>query len=159
MIRTDCTMLWVELLVKGSKLPIFGGICLDKQVFSVKCQPVTINSNPIDFFHNPRCQKSREALQILEDAGRSPRIMLYLDTPLTVQDLKSVLKKLGISAFDLVRKDESLYKEKFKGKLFSEDEWVKVMVENPKLIQRPIAIMDDKAVIGRPPERVLELIK
>lgn len=85
--------------------------------------------------------------------------MLYLDTPLTVQDLKSVLKKLGISAFDLVRKDESLYKEKFKGKLFSEDEWVKVMVENPKLIQRPIAIMDDKAVIGRPPERVLELIK
>lgn len=120
---------------------------------------MAINKPPIDFFHNPRCRKSREALHFLEEAGHTPRIILYLDTPPSETELKGILKKLGLHPLDLIRKDETLFKDNFKGKTHSDAEWIQIMVEHPKLIQRPIAIVGNKAVIGRPPEQVLDLIK
>lgn len=109
-------------------------------------------------YHNPRCKKSREALQLLEEKGLEPEIVRYLDTPPSKSELKKLLSMLGISAFELIRKGEAVYKEAYKGKDLSEEEWVEAMLEHPKLIERPIVVAGGKAVIGRPSEKVLELI-
>lgn len=109
-------------------------------------------------FHNPRCRKSRETLQLINSKGLEPEIVLYLENPPTQKELKSILQKLGIKAEQLLRKGETIYKEQFKGKSLTEAQWVKAMVENPKLIERPIVIKGDKAIIGRPPEQVLDLL-
>ena len=98
-------------------------------------------------------------MHLLEEAGHSPRIILYLDTPPTETELKGILKKLGLKPLDLIRKEEPLFKANFKGTSHSDAQWIQIMVEHPKLIQRPIAIAGNKAVIGRPPEQVLDLIK
>ena len=112
----------------------------------------------MEIYHNPRCAKSREALQILRDKGQEPQIIEYLKDIPSESELKTVLKKLGIQAEDLIRKQEKIFKENYKGKELSNDEWVKAMVSEPKLIERPIVIKGEKAVVGRPPERVLELL-
>lgn len=109
-------------------------------------------------YHNPRCRKSRETLEILNSKGIEPEIVLYLDNPPTKKEVKVILTKLNISAFDLIRKGESIYKENFKGKELSEAKWIDIMVKNPKLIERPIVIKGNKAIIGRPPEKVVSLI-
>jgi len=109
-------------------------------------------------YHNPRCRKSRETLQRIEAAGVKPEIIKYLETPPTTGELKSILRKLNLTASDLIRKDEKIYKEQFKGKDLSEEEWIQTMVENPKLIERPVVVDGDRAVIGRPPENVDELL-
>ncbi len=112
----------------------------------------------MEIYHNPRCRKSRETLQLLEDKGCQPTIVLYLDQPPTKTKLKSILKMLGIKAQDLVRKTESIYKEQFKGKTLTETEWINALIDHPKLIERPIVINGDKAALGRPPEQVLEIL-
>jgi len=109
-------------------------------------------------YHNPRCSKSRQTLQLLEEKGISPEVILYLEDVPSKSDLKGILKKLEISAEKLIRKGEKDYKENFKGKNLSEDEWIDAMIKFPKLIERPIVIQGGKAVIGRPPEQVLELL-
>lgn len=109
-------------------------------------------------YHNPRCRKSRETLQIIEDAGTKVEIIKYLEDVPTETELKDVLSKLGIPAEKLLRKGEVIFKENYKGKSLSETEWIKAMVENPKLIERPIVIKGDKAVLGRPPQNVEELL-
>ena len=109
-------------------------------------------------YHNPRCRKSRETLAIIEEKGASPEIIEYLKTPPSKQELQTILSKLGIQASQLVRKGEAIYKENFKGKDISEAEWLDILVEYPKLIERPIVVEGNKAVIGRPPENVLELL-
>ncbi len=108
-------------------------------------------------YHNPRCRKSRETLAIIKEQGIEPDIILYLEDNPTKEELKKVLKKLDISAEKLIRKSESVYKEHFKGKSLSESKWIDAMISYPKLIERPIVIKGSKAIIGRPPERVLEL--
>ncbi|WP_020527538.1 arsenate reductase (glutaredoxin) [Flexithrix dorotheae] len=109
-------------------------------------------------YHNPRCSKSRETLQILKDNHQDVEIIEYLkDTP-SAEDLKVILKKLGKKPEEILRKGEAIFKEKFKGKTLTDEEWIKAMVENPKLIERPIVIKGEKAVLGRPPENVLGLI-
>ncbi len=108
--------------------------------------------------HNPRCRKSREGLKILEDSGQDFTIVEYLKEPLTKEQLSEVLSKLGISAMDLVRKNEKEWKENFKGKEMSEEEVVAAMVAHPKLIERPIVISGDRAVVGRPPENISQLL-
>lgn len=108
-------------------------------------------------YHNPRCRKSRETLKLIEDHGIDPDIRLYLDERPNKKELREVLKKLDIPAEDLVRKQEAVYKEKYKGKLKTEDDFIQAMVEEPRLIERPIVIKGDQAVLGRPPENVLEL--
>ena len=109
-------------------------------------------------YHNPRCSKSRQTLQLINDAEKDVEIVEYLKTPPTFQELKSVIEMLAISPEQLLRKNEAVFKEKFKGKSFTDDEWIKIMVEYPKLIERPIVIEGDKAVLGRPPENVLNLL-
>lgn len=110
-------------------------------------------------YHNPRCSKSRDALSLLRDHGVEPEIVLYLETPPNAKTLKAMLAKLGISARDLLRKSEDAYKTlQLDDETLSETSLIKAMVENPKLIERPIAINGEKAVIGRPPENVLTIL-
>ena len=109
--------------------------------------------------HNPRCSKSRQALTILESNGLTFEIIDYLRNPLSINELKEVVRKLGIKPYDLIRRNEVVFKEKFKGSSLSDDQWIEVMIENPKLIQRPILITENAAVIGRPPEDINRLIK
>lgn len=112
----------------------------------------------LKIYHNPRCQKSRETLKLIQESGAPCTIVDYLNDRLTAQELQAVLKKLGMPAESLVRKSEQLFKDEFKGKAFSEAEWIQIMAEHPKLIERPIVIKGDKAVLGRPPENVLKLL-
>jgi len=109
-------------------------------------------------YHNPRCSKSRQTLQIIQDSNSNVEIVDYLNTPPTEKELEEVLKMLGMKAEDLLRKGEAVYKENFKGKSLSEKEWIKAMIQYPKLIERPIVIKGNKAVLGRPPENVNEFL-
>lgn len=109
-------------------------------------------------YHNPRCRKSRETLSILEDQKAKFEIVLYLDSPPSVKELKDILKKLDLSVHDIIRKGEKLYKEEFKGQDLTDAQWLKVLSKNPKLIERPIVVKGKKAVIGRPPENVHDLL-
>jgi len=105
-------------------------------------------------YHNPRCRKSRETLQILQEKGVEPQVVLYLENMLNEKELKAILKKLKLKASDIIRKSESIYKEEFKGKELTDDQWVKAMIKYPKLMERPIVVKGSKAVLGRPPENV-----
>ncbi|GAB2896613.1 arsenate reductase (glutaredoxin) [Microbulbifer echini] len=110
-------------------------------------------------YHNPRCSKSRQTLQLLQDNGVEPEVILYLQTPPTADDLKHILQKLGMPARDLLRTGEEPYKQlNLKDKNLSDAQLIEAMVENPILIQRPIVVKDDRATIGRPPENALELL-
>lgn len=112
----------------------------------------------IKIYHNPRCSKSRQGLEIVENSGKEFEIVKYLDNIPSKEELSDIIKKLNISPIQLVRKNEKIWKEEFKGKELSDEEIVKAMVENPKLIERPIVINDNKAVIGRPPESISDII-
>lgn len=109
-------------------------------------------------YHNPRCSKSRNTLNIITEKNSDVTIVEYLKTPPTKEELKDLLKKLNIPAKDLIRKGEQIFKDNYKGKELSENEWIDAMVKYPKLIERPIVVNGDKAVIGRPPEKVLEIL-
>ena len=108
-------------------------------------------------YHNPRCGKSRQTLKIIEEHHVEPEIIRYLETPPSKEELKNIIAMLGIKAESLVRKNEKIYKEQYKGRQMTEDEWIQAMVENPILIERPIVIKGAKAILGRPPENVNEL--
>ena len=110
-------------------------------------------------FHNPRCSKSRQTLALLEENGIAPEVVLYLDAELSVDTLKSILQKLGLSARQLLRTGEDAYKELNLANInLTEQQLLDAMVANPKLIERPIVINGNKAVLGRPPENVLVLL-
>jgi arsenate reductase (glutaredoxin) len=109
-------------------------------------------------YHNPRCGKSRGALALLEQKGVQPHIIEYLKTPPTKEELRAILKKLGMKPEQLVRKGEDIYREKFAGRTLADEQWLDALVKNPILIERPIVVKGDRAVIGRPPENVLELL-
>ncbi|ETZ23522.1 arsenate reductase (glutaredoxin) [Pedobacter sp. V48] len=111
----------------------------------------------IKIYHNNRCSKSRCALTILEDSGKEFEVINYLETVPTVDELRVIIAKLGIAPHELVRKSETVYKEKYKGRDLSEEEWIAAMVENPILIERPILVSDDLAVIARTPEKIYDL--
>jgi arsenate reductase len=109
-------------------------------------------------YHNPRCSKSRKTLQLIQDSGKQVEVVEYLVDIPTEAELKNIIDLLGIKPEQLLRKNEAIFKEQFKGKNLSDDEWIGAMVKNPKLIERPIVVEGNKAVLGRPPENVLELI-
>ena len=113
----------------------------------------------IQILHNSRCSKSREALQYLEDQKIDFEFINIIQNPLSEEEIASVLQKLGIKAEDLVRKGDALFKEKYAGQELNEEDWINVLVDNPTLIQRPIVVKDDKAVIGRPLENVIDFLK
>ena len=112
----------------------------------------------VTIYHNPRCSKSREALKLLEEQGADVEVVKYLDTPPSKEELKSLLKILGISARELIRTKEAIYKELGLKEVEDEEKLIEAMVEHPRLIERPIVIKDGKAVIGRPPQKVIELL-
>lgn len=109
-------------------------------------------------YHNPRCTTSCKTLDLLQSKGKKPEIIEYLKTPPTVAELKDLVKKLGISPENLVRKKEKIFIENFSDINFSDEEWLEILAQNPKLIQRPVVVSGNKAVIGRPPENVLKLL-
>lgn len=109
-------------------------------------------------YHNPRCRKSRETLQLIRDAGVEPEIVEYLKTPLDAAALKGLLQKLGMEPEALIRKGEKVFKEQYKGKNLSAAEWIKAMAENPVLMERPVVEKGAKAIVGRPPENVQALL-
>ncbi|MFN0040058.1 MAG: arsenate reductase (glutaredoxin) [Burkholderiales bacterium] len=111
----------------------------------------------IKIYHNPRCGKSRGALAILEEKGLAYEVVEYLKTPPTKEDLRTIVKKLGIRPEALVRKSEDVYREKFLSKTMSDEQWLDAMAAHPILIERPIVVSGARAVIGRPPEKVLAL--
>ncbi|PBQ33162.1 arsenate reductase (glutaredoxin) [Sphingobacteriaceae bacterium] len=110
-------------------------------------------------YHNPRCSKSREAINLLEKNKCEFTIREYLKEPLTQKELKALLQKLACKAEAIVRRSEPLYKEKFSGKTITNAQWIKILSENPILIERPIVIDGEKALVGRPPILVLDMIK
>jgi len=113
----------------------------------------------IEIFHNPRCSKSRQTLQLLQEQGIEPVVVEYLNTPPTKSRLKAILKMLGMKPRELMRKGEAEYKEQnLKDESLSDEQLIDAMVATPKLIERPIVINGDKAAIGRPPESVLEIL-
>lgn len=110
-------------------------------------------------YHNPRCSKSRETLQLLESRGIKPDVVLYLETPPDAQTLKNLLKKLGLKPRELMRQKEAEYKEMgLQDPSLSDEQLIDAMVECPKLIERPIVVQGKKAALGRPPENVLEIL-
>ncbi len=112
----------------------------------------------ITIYHNNRCSKSRDSLCILQENTSNINIIDYQKNPPSATELKALLAKLKMKPEELARKGEKLYKEQFAGKSFSDDEWLKILSENPILIERPIIVNGDKAVIGRPPEKVKQLL-
>jgi arsenate reductase len=116
-------------------------------------------SRTVTIYHNPRCSKSRQTLALLEEKGVKPKIVEYLKAPPSVAELKRVLKKLGLSPRDIVRKGEAVYAELgLKDKDVSDDDLIKLMAANPILIERPIVVSGGKAALGRPPEAVLKIV-
>jgi len=112
----------------------------------------------IKIYHNPRCSKSRCAISFLEDTNYSIDVVEYLKESPTADELVALLKKLKMNAQDLVRKGEEDFKNNFKGKELSEKQWIDAMVQFPKLIERPIVILGENAVIARPTEKIEELL-
>ena len=112
----------------------------------------------VTIYHNPRCSKSRQTLELLKEKSIEPDVVEYLKTPPNAAELKDILNKLGLSADELMRKKEAIYKELGLAGVSDENELITAMVNNPKLIERPIVIKADKAAIGRPPESVLDIL-
>lgn len=112
----------------------------------------------IKIYHNPRCSKSRQGLAIVEESGKEFDVIKYLENNLSVEELSEIISLLHISPIELVRKNEKIWKETYKGKEMNDAQIIKAMVENPKLIERPIVVNNQKAVIGRPPENINEII-
>jgi arsenate reductase len=117
-----------------------------------------MSKSEIIIYHNPRCSKSREALKLITENNTPVKIIEYLKTPPDFKELKDLLVKLNLKPSQIIRTNEELFKKNFKNKNFSDDEWIKILTENPILIERPIVIKGNKAVIGRPPQIVKDLI-
>ena len=108
----------------------------------------------IKIYHNPRCSKSRAGLQSVQEKTDDFEVIDYLKTPFNEAELKALLMKLNKEPHEMIRTHEGIYKSDFKGKNFTNDEWVKIIVENPKLINRPIVVKNNKAIWGNPVEEL-----
>jgi len=112
----------------------------------------------LQVYHNPRCKISSSVVSELHKHGLEFEIIEYLKKIPSVDELKALLNKLHLKPFEIVRKNEKIFKEKFKGKKFTDDEWIIILREYPILIERPIVVRKNKAIICRPPERIEEII-
>ena len=112
----------------------------------------------IYIYHNPRCTKSRQGLALLEEKGLDFQVIKYLEQGLKTSEVKGLLKALDYTPIELIRKNEAIWKSDFKNKELDDDQIIHAMVEHPKLMERPIVIHHDKAVVGRPTEKILEII-
>ena len=109
-------------------------------------------------YHNPRCSKSRKTLNLILEANKEVEVVKYLDTPPTEDELRDILDKLNLPIEYLIRTGEEIYLTEFKGKDLTVDEWIKALVKNPAMLERPIVVKDNQAIIGRPPENVFKLL-
>ncbi len=109
-------------------------------------------------YHNPRCSKSRATLALLQERDIEPQIIEYLKTPPTAAELKTLLSLLEMKPEQLVRKVEDIYRNEYAGKTLTDAQWINAMVEHPALIERPIVVSGNRAILGRPPENVLKLL-
>jgi arsenate reductase len=110
-------------------------------------------------YHNPRCSKSREALRLLREHGVEPEVAEYLKSPPTLDELKTLKQRLGVPAMSMIRTKEPEFQQARLSEKSSDDEILEAVTRFPKLLERPIVLSDNRAVIGRPPERVLELLR
>ncbi|NQV23996.1 MAG: arsenate reductase (glutaredoxin) [Rhodopirellula sp.] len=118
-----------------------------------------MSKSPVTIYHNPRCSKSRQTLQLIQDSGVEPNVVEYLKTPPSAEELDGILRKLNLEPIELMRRKEAKFTElALRDRSLTRDEAIAVMVENPVLIERPIVIKGRKAVIGRPPENVDQLL-
>ncbi|MFT4607840.1 MAG: arsenate reductase [Gammaproteobacteria bacterium] len=118
-----------------------------------------MTNEPLTIFHNPSCSKSREALQILEQHKTQPKVIEYLDTPPSQSDIRQIAKKLGVAPIDLFRTTEKSYVDAgYQADLMTDEEIIEAIAKHPSLLQRPIVIYGNKAIIGRPPIKVLDII-
>jgi len=117
-----------------------------------------MSTAPLRIYHNPRCSKSRSACALIAENGIAAEVVEYLQTPPSREELRALLKKLGIKPAELVRQGEAVFKEHYAGRTLTDEEWLDAMVEHPILIERPIVVCGDKAIVARPPEKVLELL-
>jgi arsenate reductase len=109
-------------------------------------------------YHNPKCSKSRATLALLREHGIEPEIIEYLVQPLTAASLTELLGRLGMKPEQLIRKGEEVFKSKYAGRTLSDAQWIDAMIADPILIERPIVVKGAKAIVGRPPENVLQLL-
>jgi arsenate reductase len=113
----------------------------------------------VKIYHNPRCSKSRQTLELVKEKVGEPEVILYLDTPPAAAELKQLLKMLGLAPRELMRRKEALYKElRLDDETLTDEALIKAMVAHPKLIERPIVVNGNKAALGRPPESVLDIL-
>lgn len=112
----------------------------------------------IQIFHNSRCSKSRQCLSLIENSGKKFEVIKYLENPPSITELIEIISKLGIDPIELVRKKEKIWIEEFKNKTFSSQELIEIMVKNPILIERPIVINGEKAIVARPIEKAIGII-
>ncbi|SOC81167.1 arsenate reductase [Salinimicrobium sediminis] len=112
----------------------------------------------IIIYHNPRCSKSREGVKVLEASGKDFKVREYLKDPLSEDELTSLLQKLNMSPIELVRTEEKIWKEEYRDRDLSDKELIRVMVENPKLIQRPVVEKEGAAIVGRPSSNIERLL-
>lgn len=117
-----------------------------------------VTEQTVTIYHNPKCSKSRETLALIQASGITPRVVEYLKTPPSEAELTAIVRKLGIAPAELVRTGERVFQEKYSGKTLSDAEWIKALVADPILMQRPIVVRGDAAVIGRPPENAKRLL-
>ena len=112
----------------------------------------------VTIYHNPRCSKSRAACALIAESGVDAEVIDYLTTPPTRAELRILLAKLGMRASEIVRRGEAVFKENYQGRELSDEQWLDALFAHPILIERPIVVRGEQAVIGRPPEKVLELL-
>ncbi|MBU1192170.1 MAG: arsenate reductase (glutaredoxin) [Gammaproteobacteria bacterium] len=116
-------------------------------------------SDPVVIYHNPRCSKSRQTLELLREQGIEPKVVEYLDTPPSQAELKRIVKLLQIEPRELMRRNEAEYKAAgLDNPALTRDQLIRAMHDHPKLIERPIVLANGKAALGRPPEQVLEIL-
>jgi len=115
---------------------------------------INLNNTMLKIYHNPACKKSRAGLQFLQNTGSPFEVVAYLKNPITEQELEKLLIKLNKKPAEVVRTQEPYYKENLKGKNFGDHEWIRIILQNPKLLQRPIVEAAYKAVLGDPPENI-----
>jgi len=112
----------------------------------------------ITIYHNPRCRKSRQGLEILKQSGKNFKVIRYMDERLSEAELKQIITILGINPLDLVRQNEAIWKSDYKSKSLTDADIISAMVQHPKLIERPIVVNENSAVIGRPPELIVGIL-
>ncbi len=118
-----------------------------------------MKTQTVTLYHNPRCSKSRQALEIIKARKIEPEIVEYLQNPPNLDTLQNIIALLGVEAEELIRKNESVFKAmKITESEFDSNQWLELLLKNPILLQRPIIVTQDKATIGRPPERVNQLL-